>query len=177
MYIVGFPAMSNLLARGEDAAPVVLRTVRRAAIAGTFVFPAFAAASPELIPSLFGDQWRDSAVIVPFLCLSTLLLGSIAVASTSYLSAAGRPGIVAFAARRSGSIWIGTTALLLPVIGVVAIGIGNLAGALLEAAILDRGTKWTAGVAPYRPMLRPLVVASSPVPPAGCSARAARADS
>ncbi len=89
--------MSNLLARGEDLAPVILRTVRRSAIAATFVFPTFAAASPQLIPAVFGDPWRDAADIMPFICLSTFILGSIAVASTSYLFAAGRPGIIAWA--------------------------------------------------------------------------------
>jgi O-antigen/teichoic acid export membrane protein len=158
LYVVGFPAMSNLLARGEDPAQVILRTVRRAAIAGVFVFPTFAAASPQLIPSVFGEQWADVAYILPLICLSTLLLGSIAVASTSYLSAAGRPGIVAWASASLGVIWIGVTALLLPVIGVVAIGVGNLVGAIVEATILDRATRRAAGVAPHRPLLRPLFV-------------------
>ena len=159
LYLVGFPAMSNLLARGEDAAPIIMRTTRRAAIAATFVFPAFAAASPELIPAVFGESWRDAADILPFICLSTLILGSIAVASTSYLSAAGRPGVVAWASAWLGVVWIGVTAPLLPVIGVAAIGVGNLAGALVEASILDRATRRTAGVAPHRPLLRPLAVA------------------
>ena len=159
LYVVGFPAMSNLLARGEDAAPIILRTVRRAAIAATFVFPAFAAASPELIPAVFGEKWGDAADIMPFICLSTLVLGSIAVASTSYLSAAGRPGIVAWASVSLGVVWIAVTAPLLPLIGVAAIGVGNLAGAVVEAAILDRVTRRAAGVAPHRPLLRPLAVA------------------
>jgi O-antigen/teichoic acid export membrane protein len=158
LYVVGFPAMSNLLARGEDPAPIILRTVRRAAIVGTLVFPVFAAASPELITSLFGEQWREAAYIVPFICLSTLILGSIAVAATSYLSAAGRPGVVAWASASLGVVWIAGAAALLPVIGVVAIGVANLAGALVEAVILDRATRRTAGVATYRPLLRPLAV-------------------
>jgi O-antigen/teichoic acid export membrane protein len=158
LYVVGFPAMSNLLARGEDPREVVMRTVRRAAIAGVFVFPTFAAASPELIPSVFGGQWRDVAEILPLICLSTLLLGSIAVAATSYLSAAGRPGVVAWASAALGVVWIGVTALLLPRIGVVAIGVGNLAGAVVEATILDRATWRSARVAPHRPLLRPLIV-------------------
>ena len=159
LYVVGFPAMSNLLARGEDLAPVILRTVRRAAIAATFVFPTFAAASPQLIPVVFGEQWREAADIMPFICLSTLILGSIAVASTSYLTAAGRPGLVAWASAALGVVWIGVTAPLLPVIGVAAIGVGNLAGALVEASILSRATRRAVGVAPYRPLLRPLAVA------------------
>jgi O-antigen/teichoic acid export membrane protein len=159
LYVVGFPAMANLLARGENPGPIVLRTVRRAALAATFVFPVFAAATPQLVPTLFGPQWQDATKIVPFICLSTLILGSIAVGSTSYLSAAGRPGIVAAASLTFGAIWIGATALLLPVIGVVAIGIGNLAGALVEASILSAATLRMTGSAPYRPLLRPLGVA------------------
>jgi O-antigen/teichoic acid export membrane protein len=159
LYMVGFPAMSNLLHRGEDPVPIILRTVRRAAIVGTLVFATFAAASPQLIVSIFGSQWRDAADIVPFLCLSTLVLGSISVAATSYLSAFGRPGVTAWAAVSFGVIWIALTVALLPVIGVTAIGLGNLVGAIVEAAILDRATRRTAGVAPYRPLLRPLAVA------------------
>ena len=159
LYVVGFPAMSNVIARGEPVGPIILRTVRRAAIAGTFIFATFAAASPELIPVVFGDQWRDAGVIIPFVCLSTLLLGSIAVAATSYLSAAGHPGIVAIASACLGIIWIAVTAALLPVIGVIAIGIGNLAGALVEATVLSVATKRKSGVAPYRPLIAPLAIA------------------
>jgi PST family polysaccharide transporter len=159
LYTVGFPAMSNLLAHGEDAAPVIRRTVRRAAIVATLIFPAFAAAAPSLVPVVFGSQWGSAADIFPFICLSTILLGSIAVASTSYLAAVGRPGVVALASGALGIVWIAVTALLLPIVGIVAIGIGNLIGALVEAFILDRATRRAAGVAPHRALLRPLIVA------------------
>ena len=160
LFVVGFPAMSNLLTRGEAPGPIILRTVRRAAIVGAFVFPTFAAASPQLIPTVFGEQWQSAADILPFICLSTLILGSIAVACTSYLSAAGRPGIVAWASGSLGIVWLLVTAPLLPVIGVTAIGVGNLAGALVEAAILVRATRRLASVDAYQPLLRPLVAGS-----------------
>lgn len=159
LYVVGFPAMSNIIARGEEIGPIILRTVRRAAIVGTFIFATFAAASPKLIPAMFGDQWRDAASIIPFVCLSTVTLGSIAVAASSYLPAAGRPGIVAVASACLGVIWLAVTAGLLPVVGVAAIGIGNLAGSLVEATVLSRATRQSSGVSPYRPLMRPLVVA------------------
>jgi O-antigen/teichoic acid export membrane protein len=159
LYVVGFPAMSNVLARGEEIGPIILRTVRRAAIVGTFIFGTFAAASPKLVPAVFGEQWRDVASIIPLICLSTVLLGSISVAASSYLPAVGRPGIVAIASACLGVIWLGVTAAFLPSIGVAAIGVGNLAGAVVEAAVLNAATKQTSGVAPYRPLVRPLVVA------------------
>ena len=50
------------------------------------------------------------------------------------------------------------TVPLLPVIGVTAIGVGNLFGALVEALILSVATRRATEVAPYRPLLRPLAV-------------------
>jgi O-antigen/teichoic acid export membrane protein len=159
LYTVGFPAMSRILAGGEDPAPIILRVVRRASIVATLVFPAFVAASPALIPALFGAQWADAANVIPFVGVSTVILGSISVGALSYLNAAGRPGIVAVATATFGVIWVGLTACLLPFLGIEAIGVGNLAGALVEAVIIDRATRRAAGIAPYRPLLRPLVVA------------------
>lgn len=159
LYTVGFPAISNLLARGEDPGPVILRVVRRASIAATLAFPAFAAASPELIPALFGEQWRSTAEVIPFIALSTLILGSISVGASSYLNAAGRPGTVAWATAAFGVVWIGLAAALLPSLGLRAIGIGNLVGALVETWLLNRATRRAANVTPFRPLVQPLVVA------------------
>jgi polysaccharide transporter, PST family len=159
LYTVGFPAMANLLGRGEDPGPIILRTVRRASIVATLVFPAFAAASPELIPALFGEKWRDAADVIPWVVLSTLILGSISVAAASYLNAVGRPGVVAWASAALGVVWIAVTAPLLPSLGLTAIGVGNLCGAIVEALLLDLATRRSAKVAPDRPLLRPLAVA------------------
>jgi polysaccharide transporter, PST family len=159
LYTVGFPAMSRILAGGEDPGPIILRVVRRASIVATLVFPAFIAASPALVTALFGTQWSDAANVLPFVAISTVILGSISVGALSYLNAAGRPGIVALATATFGVIWVALTACLLPSLGIEAIGVGNLCGALVEAVIIDRATRRAAGVAPYRPLLRPLVVA------------------
>lgn len=159
LYVVGFPAMSNVLARGEDVGPIILRVVRRAAIAGTFIFATFGAASPKLVPAVFGERWADTTLILPVVCVSTLLLGSIAVAASSYLPAAGRPGIVAIASACLGVVWVAVTAALLPTLGIAAVGVGNLCGAIAEAAVLNHATKRSSGVSPYRPLVSPLAVA------------------
>lgn len=159
LYAVGFPAMANLLARGEDPGPAIMKTARRAAIGAALVFPAFAAASPELIPIFFGEKWRDAAEAVPWVLLGVLIVGSISAGGSSYLNAAGRPGIVAVAVAAYGVVCIAVTASLLPVLDVAAIGIGNLCGALAEAAVLDRLTLRGAGVAPYRQVVLPALVA------------------
>ena len=159
LYTVGFPAMSRILAGGEDPGPIILRVVRRASIVATLVFPAFIASSPALVGALFGTQWSDAADVLPFVGVSTVILGSISVGALSYLIAAGRPGIVALATATFGVIWVVLTACLLPALGIVAIGVGNLCGALVEAVIIDRATRRESGVAPYRPLIRPLAIA------------------
>ena len=159
LYVVGFPAMANVIARGEDARPLLLKVVRRTAIIGTLTFATFAAASPKLIPAVFGEQWRDAASIIPLNCLSTIVLGSISIAASSYLPAVGRPGVLAIASAALGVVWIGVTAALLPVIGVAAIGIGNLAGGIVEAVMLNAATRHATGISLYRPLMRPLGVA------------------
>ena len=73
---------------------------------GPSIFATFAAVSPKLIPAVFGARWEDAALIIPLICLSTLLHGSISVAATSYLTAAGRPGIVVIASVCLGVIWL-----------------------------------------------------------------------
>ena len=51
LWAIGYPAMSNLIANGEDVGPIILRTVRRAAIMGALVFPVFAAYEPGARPA------------------------------------------------------------------------------------------------------------------------------
>ena len=159
LYTVGYPAMANLIARGEDPRPIILRTVRRAFIAGTLVFPAFAASSLALIPALFGSQWHETAEVLPWICFSTLLIGSINVGAVSYLQASGSPGIVAVAVAALGATWIAGTAILLLTtsLGVNAIGVAGLLATPVEVFITVRATHRSAGVSPLRPVLRPLV--------------------
>ncbi len=159
LWAVGYPTMSNLLAKGEDVGPIILRTVRRAAIIATLLFPMFAAASPKLVPALFGQQWSETAEVIPWISLSTLILGSISVATNGYLAAVGRPGLVAWATALFGVMWIAVTVPLLSGMGVAAIGVGNLCGTFVEAGIFTVATRRSAGVWAHRPLLLPLVVA------------------
>ena len=100
--------------------------------------------------------------MIPFIALSTLILGSIQVSAGSLSqNAAGYPGILARATAIFGVIWITVTAGLLPVLGIAAIGVGNLLGALVEAWLLNAAVHRTANVRVYRPLIRPLVVALS----------------
>ena len=90
LYVVGFPAMANVLARGEALGPIILRTVRRAAIAGTLIFATFAAVSPKLIPAVFGARWADAALDHP-LHLPLDLAARLDLRRRDQLPPSGRP--------------------------------------------------------------------------------------
>ena len=158
LYIVGSPRCRISLAPREDAAPMILRTIRRAAIAATFVFPAFAAASPELIPSVFGESGgmrQTSSVHLPL----------------DPHSGVDRRGFdeLPLRCRPAGSRRLG--------VGLPRSGVdwSNGAAPSRHRSSRDRRRKSCrclgrsfdsrsrnaaeAGVAPYRPLLRPLAVA------------------
>ena len=97
--------------------------------------------------------------MIPWISLSTLILGSISVATNGYLAAVGRPGLVAWATALFGVMWIAVTVPLLSGMGVAAIGVGNLCGTFVEAGIFTVATRRSAGVWAHRPLLLPLVVA------------------
>ena len=151
--------MANLLPKGEDVGPIILRTVRRAALVGDTPIPSICGIEPRTRPGAFGEQWREAAAVIPWVALSTLILGSISVATSGYLSALGSPGLVAWATAAFGVVWIAVTAPLLPVLGVAAIGVGNLCGGLAEHDLRSGDTAECRRVAPYRPLLLPLAVA------------------
>ena len=138
---------------------MIMRTVRRSAVVATLVFPAFAASSPELVPVAVREQWRQAAEVIPWISFSTLILGSVTVATHGYLAAVGRPGTVGWATAAFGVAWLAVTAPLLGPMGVAAVGVGNLSGSFVEIAILTVATRRCAGVSPYRPMVVPATVA------------------
>ena len=153
---VVFPAVSNLLAHGDDPARTVLRTVRLSAIAATLVFVPFVAASPELIPFLFGAQWSKAADVIPLVVLAALIEGPVSAGIDGYLFALGRPGPVLRASAANAFLMIVVTAPLLSTLGVTAIGIGALCGGIAQALVLDRTIRRVANIHPIRSVLAPV---------------------
>jgi O-antigen/teichoic acid export membrane protein len=162
---VAFPAVSNLLARGEDPSPILVRSARLTSIGGTLVYVPFAAASPELIPLLFGEQWRRAGDIIPLAVLGFLVLGPVSVGSVGYLFALGRPGAVVRASAAGGITGIAVTAALLPFVGVTAIGAGLMCGDVAEALVLDLEMRHTVQIALLRSVPGPAAAATL----AGCA--------
>jgi O-antigen/teichoic acid export membrane protein len=156
---VSFPYLSQLLAARERLASLLDRGIAVTATASGLVLATFAAAAPGLVPSLFGEQWRESAVIVQWVCGSLMVAGPISVVGVGYLFAAGLPSVVLRATILHTLVLFAVTFPLLPVAGPSAIGIGSLAGAVVDAVVMGRAVAVHAGAHPFRPLAAPLAAA------------------
>ena len=84
------------------------------------------------------------------------MISGAAVATSGYLSVAGRPEKNLYAAIAFAAAWIGSTACLLPALGVVAVGVGWIVGSLAEAAVLSIAVRRACGARVIRHAAVPL---------------------
>lgn len=143
---VSYPAMARLIASGAELRATVERSARVAAVASGLVLAPLVAAAPAFVPVVFGERWSEAADILPGACLGLVIGGPVSVAVAAYLLAAGNAGTVLRSAILRVTALLALSLGLLPIIGVVAIGIGYLAGAIVEAAILGAATRRNLGV-------------------------------
>jgi len=155
---VAFPAMSRFLADKRDPAPLIERSLRISGVAAALVMATLGAAGPQLIPTVFGEQWRAASLLFSVACLAMLVSGPASASMVGYLCAAARPGIVVRAAIACAVVWIATAAALLPVVGVVAVGIGWVLGAVIDAAILGVAVKRLTGSRVFHHLVPPVAV-------------------
>ena len=138
---VSFPAMSHVMGSGRDAAPVVERVSRVAAVLAVLVLAPFAACAPGLVPALFGQSWRDAGYLVALSCAGLLVIGPVSVATTGTLYAAGDARSVLRATLIAGTIALVSAIGLMPLLGVYALSVGSVVRAVLEASILARAVQ------------------------------------
>jgi len=155
---VSYPAMAHLLADDEDPRPMLEEATRIATVAGVFVLVPFAAAVPVLITPVFGAKWNEAGVVLPLACLGLLLFGPISASATGYLNATNRPGDMVRVKSYSNGIVVLLVVALLPVFGLVAIGIAAIVNGVLEALWLDRYVRRACGARLLSRTLLPLTI-------------------
>jgi O-antigen/teichoic acid export membrane protein len=133
---VAFPTVAHMLASGDEVKPLIERTARLSGACFALLLSTFVAVAPAFIPLLFGERWSEVAVVFPGACLALLVSGTAVNPAVSYLWAAGRPEIVLRAAILYGSAVIVLSAALLPVLGLVAIGVSLAVGAFAESLLI-----------------------------------------
>ena len=135
---VTYPTMSHLLGREDDPRPLIEKTTRYSAITLAVFLSAFAASSIGLVPFAFGDQWSEAAWAIPPACLGLAFAAPTGAGATGFLFASGVPGRYVWITIIYSAVWILTSAALLPFVGVAALGIGWIAGGIVEAFLLER---------------------------------------
>ncbi|MFN0155192.1 MAG: oligosaccharide flippase family protein [Gaiella sp.] len=158
LWRVTFPAMSRLIAGGGAHDPFVRRSSRFASAVFAMPLSAFAGLAPAAIPTLFGEEWSGVGEILPLAAAALLISTSTNSGPPGgYLMAIGRPQDTLVAVLAQAAVWIGVTAVLLRPVGVVAIGIGWVAGACVEAAVIERAVRRACGVSVGACVLAPVV--------------------
>jgi O-antigen/teichoic acid export membrane protein len=132
---VGFPAMSRLLAAGQDPRPVLERGGAALSVLSGAVMVALTSFAPAL-PRLLGDGWGDVSAIL--LWAGVALIGGfpVVVAASPYLLAADAAGTVFVAQVLGAVLWLGVGLSLLTSLGTPAVGVGWCAGALVQMSLI-----------------------------------------
>ena len=158
LHRVSFPVLSHVLAAKQDPAKMLDRGVAVASTASGVVLVGMAAASPELVPFVFGEQWREVGEILPWICGSLLVAGPLSVVAVGFLYASDAPGVVLRATIIHSLVLFAVAFSLLPVVGPAAIGIGSLAGAIVDAAIMANAISRRCSSRPLEGLLPSVIV-------------------
>jgi O-antigen/teichoic acid export membrane protein len=153
---VSFPTMSRLVAAKEDVGPLIERAVGMVAVGSGIIMTGLVGSAPGLFPGLFGEQWREASLVMPGTCLGIGISASISVASQGYLYAVGDASAVLRYATCTAFATFVVTLPLVPVLGISAIGFGEIAASVVGAYVLRRAVLQWAQVDVVRPLLAPV---------------------
>jgi O-antigen/teichoic acid export membrane protein len=154
---VSFPGMARLREHDAHNRELVERVLRCSTLAAGLVLAPLAASAPALIPAIFGAKWSAAAWAVPPACLGLLLAAPFSVAASGYLYAEGAANSVLKVMFVSAIGWYAVMLPLLPVIGVAALGLGQLAAGIVEVVLFGRTLDR------YLPGLHSIRLASAPI--------------
>jgi len=158
LWRVSYPAMSRLLATGEDPRPVLERSVGLLAAGGGLLIVPLLGFFPAFVPAALGARWSEATDVLPWGAAGLLLTGSVGTATVGYLWAAGDARTPLRAYILEALVWGAVAAGLMPVLGLTALGVGWLAGAACFALVLGRRVAHDVGASIWPPLLPPALV-------------------
>jgi O-antigen/teichoic acid export membrane protein len=106
------------------------------ALVAGLVVVCLAATSPHLRGVVFGERWQPASVVIFPSCVGLLVNGPISVAAAGYLYARGHTNAILVATILHTVAWLAVGLGLYPSLGLVSVGLGSLAGGLVDATIL-----------------------------------------
>jgi O-antigen/teichoic acid export membrane protein len=155
---VAYPAMSRVLTDRGDARAVLERGSRMAAIIGALTLAPFAAPMPTFVPLVFGSQWRDAGIVIPFVCLGLGILGPVYVTAAGYLNAVNRPTDALRSVAVPTAVMVPVAISLMPRLGIVALGVSWVVNGIVEAVMFARHTARECSARLLRQVATPVVV-------------------
>ena len=153
LHSVSFPLLSHTLAQKRDPGAMLDRGIAVSAVASGLVLSMAAASASALVPAVFGAQWEPSAVIFQYVCVSLLVSGPVSIAAVGFLYASDAPGVVLRATIIHTLVLFAVTFSLLPALGPEAIGMGSVAGAIVDVIIMSRGVSTRSSARPLKQLL------------------------
>jgi O-antigen/teichoic acid export membrane protein len=158
LWRVSFPGMSRLVADNEDMGPTIDRVMGLVAIGTAMILAPLAASASAWIHLLLGAKWGGAAPAIPPACFAMMFGVPISVALCGYLWAIGAASVPL----RAALLGIPAVAVimlpLLPVIGVVAAGLGYIGSALVESILFVRAARQTTRVTIGAGLILPVAV-------------------
>jgi O-antigen/teichoic acid export membrane protein len=156
---ISYPAMSRLLEADEDPRRVIEQTIGVVAVVLSPVLVGIAASSDALLPAALGSAWEEVPEVLAWASLAMMVSAPIAIPATGYMLASGAVTRVLLVTALQASTWMAAAFSLLTPLGVRAVGIGWLAGSVVEATLLSAWTSRRSGARMLRTLARPLAVA------------------
>jgi O-antigen/teichoic acid export membrane protein len=150
---VSFPTMSRLRTQGEDVREAMVRHTRRFTILSGFVLVPASVAAPALLPLLLGHQWDEATTVVPFVFFGVMISQPISVVASGFLLAAGDARAVLRVSVAILVAQVGATAVALPLLGFIGMGIGYGIAAIVDGAVLSKAVHEHNGVRLFRTTL------------------------
>lgn len=138
MMRVSFPTMSRLRALGADLAEPMERQTRRSTVLTGAVLAPSAVAGPLLLPVLLGHTWDEAADVLPYVFLGMMISQPISVIASGFLLAAGDAKAVFRVGLIISITQVAVTAVALPTIGYVGMGLGLAVAAVADGIVLAR---------------------------------------
>jgi O-antigen/teichoic acid export membrane protein len=133
---VSYPTMSRLRDAGRDVGGAAVRALELSAAVTGLAVVGVAAATPALVPSLFGPKWHEVIGVMPFILATLLLGGPILACASGYFTTLGRPEIVLRAELAATAVTVPAAAAGLLLDGAQGLAAGVLAGTLVSTVYL-----------------------------------------
>jgi O-antigen/teichoic acid export membrane protein len=116
-----------------------------------------AGAAPALVPLLFGSRWSPAADALSLTCLAVVIHTPVLIACQSYLWTAGDAKSPLRASIADALVVIAVGLPLVPIVGVLGLGIGGVTCAIVHTAILARAVDRETHVGVIRHIRTPVL--------------------